>query len=332
MSAPGGAGLPSVGVIIPNDSRVLELSEALSSIMQQTYGGRITVYLVYRPRPEVTSLLGNLDPAIRAIPFEHGDEIGGIAARRNVGLDASDDDLIALLDDDDLWHPEKLSRQVETLRLDPNAVGAATGFVKFRSPGPPTWPPVKPSGTKTMSDYEIARSGAIATTSMIFRGSIARELRFDERPGWLGVDDYHFRLRVSEIGHVRRLKEVLTAMRTDDSSASRRRQALQYARALDVLATWMKQGHRRGPFQAAFFAKCLVTSLTPPATEDAEAVAVLHRALDGDVFGRVDRRIAACIERGWRSRRVVPGLRKILWSNGMQRLRGIRISGTTTNK
>lgn len=325
-------GLPSIGVIIPNDSRVRELGEALSSVKRQTYGGTVNVYLVYRPRPEIEALLDELDPTVRAIPFEHGGEVAGIAARRNVGLDAGDEDLVALLDDDDIWHPEKLSRQVEALQRDPAAVGVATGFVKFRSPGPPGWPAANRAKVEKMSRYEIARSGAIATTSMIFRGTLARRLRFDERPEWLGVDDYHFRLRLTEIGPIVRLREVLTGMRTDESSASRRRQDLQYARALDVLADWMKQGHGGMALHGAFLAKCLVTSLVPAADGDPQAASVVRSALDGRVFGRIDRLIAGGIERGWRSRRVVPLVRGLLWSKPVQRLRGIRVAGNANGK
>jgi glycosyltransferase involved in cell wall biosynthesis len=44
----------------------------------------------------------------------------GVAAARNAGAEAASGDFLALLDADDAWLPNKLSRQVETLQADPH--------------------------------------------------------------------------------------------------------------------------------------------------------------------------------------------------------------------
>ena len=44
---------------------------------------------------------------------------GGIASARNAGVALSRGNLLAFLDSDDLWEPDKLARQVEALRSDP---------------------------------------------------------------------------------------------------------------------------------------------------------------------------------------------------------------------
>jgi glycosyltransferase involved in cell wall biosynthesis len=54
------------------------------------------------------------DPRIRYVEHE-GHRNLGMSASRNLGVRRSRGDLIALLDADDLWLPEKLARQVETL-------------------------------------------------------------------------------------------------------------------------------------------------------------------------------------------------------------------------
>lgn len=44
---------------------------------------------------------------------------GGISSARNAGVALSRGNLLAFLDSDDLWQPDKLARQVEALRSDP---------------------------------------------------------------------------------------------------------------------------------------------------------------------------------------------------------------------
>lgn len=58
----------------------------------------------------------------------------GAAAARNVGAGASKGDLLAFLDADDVWLPDKLSLQVERMTQQPE-IGAAAGYWRnFHSP------------------------------------------------------------------------------------------------------------------------------------------------------------------------------------------------------
>jgi glycosyltransferase involved in cell wall biosynthesis len=50
--------------------------------------------------------------------FFHEKENGGIASARNAGVGLCRGDLLAFLDSDDLWEPDKLARQIDALRSD----------------------------------------------------------------------------------------------------------------------------------------------------------------------------------------------------------------------
>jgi glycosyltransferase involved in cell wall biosynthesis len=105
----------SVSCIVPVFNGAPHLAEAISSIRAQTYA----------PLEIIVVDDGSTD-ATREVAQSFGDGAryvwqtnAGPAAARNTGIAASTGDLIAFLDADDLWHPDKLSRQVERLRGQP---------------------------------------------------------------------------------------------------------------------------------------------------------------------------------------------------------------------
>jgi len=61
---------------------------------------------------------------------------GGVSAARNSGIKASRGDLIAFLDSDDLWVPEKLERQVVLFERDPEVSVCFSNYSFFGDPVP----------------------------------------------------------------------------------------------------------------------------------------------------------------------------------------------------
>jgi glycosyltransferase involved in cell wall biosynthesis len=106
---------PLISCIVPvfNGERYLE--EALESILAQTY----------RPLQIIIADDGSTD-GTAAVTASYGQEIivlrqptAGPAAARNLGLHEAQGSLVAFLDQDDVWHPEKLARQVARFQARP---------------------------------------------------------------------------------------------------------------------------------------------------------------------------------------------------------------------
>lgn len=68
---------------------------------------------------------------VRVVPAP---EPRGIAAARNAGLAAATGNMIALLDADDVWLPEKLARQIDVLDREPGVSLVFTYGVEFADP------------------------------------------------------------------------------------------------------------------------------------------------------------------------------------------------------
>lgn len=296
---------PSVGVIVPNHSRVESLLETLQSIAAQDYSGQINVYLVYLQRPGIADIVARLGPEITAIPTL----APGVGTKRNLGLDASTEDLIAFVDDDDLWHPAKVRRQVDAL-AGSGIVACCTRYVSF-SRMPFRWP--ESAGThliRPLSEREVVFSSTIALSSMISDGPLMRSLQFTDRVEWRGVEDMHLWLRLQEHGEIVCLEDRLTAMRIDNSSLSARGRAIQELRALNVLADRHRGGKRNWVSAAGLVRRTVDSAIARPGDDGEEDLRLLLMTYDGDLIGRrADRVVVALVKASWRSRVIAPLLR-----------------------
>jgi glycosyltransferase involved in cell wall biosynthesis len=91
--------------------------------------------------------LDHLDQTYPGIPFLNvigNEQPMGAAAARNRAVAQSDSELIAFLDDDDQWHPDYLSRQIEWLDSHPEAFISYAGYVAVDERGRQSNPDLLP--------------------------------------------------------------------------------------------------------------------------------------------------------------------------------------------
>lgn len=115
---------PLVSVIVPAFNQATYLGEALQSVLDQSYEDLEVIVVDDGSRdrtPEVVNLIP--DPRIRYIA--HPRNMGSSAAR-NTGLNAAAGEIIAFLDADDRFHPDKLQSHVSFLQRHPD-VGVSYG-------------------------------------------------------------------------------------------------------------------------------------------------------------------------------------------------------------
>ena len=288
---------PSVAVVVPNHSRITELEEAIESIEAQDYPGRIHVYLVYRPRPEIEPVLVRLGPAVTAI--RSVDEIGrnSLATKRNLAITASTEDLIAFIDDDDLWHPQKLRAQAEVFAWGVEVVAVGSDMITFD--GTPNWPdPV--SGARILSVYRRSLGDSLCTSSLLMDGPTVRSLLMDERPYWLGVSDYHLKLRLGALGSLYRMDGALVAYRVGHDAMFAQDLRHNLALALSVLASYDEDRPVVRRLVALHVLWIAVYSHVGLGSVSDRAVTRLDEALNGRLFGPADRVLWRLVVVWWR--------------------------------
>jgi glycosyltransferase involved in cell wall biosynthesis len=115
--------VPRVSVIIPTHRRPTLLAAAIRSVLDQTYQDFEIIVVDDASRDNTEEVVRSFsDRRIRY--YAHGRN-WRVAAARNTGVLNSTAEIIAFLDDDDEWLPEKLERQVAIL----NRCDAVTGVV-----------------------------------------------------------------------------------------------------------------------------------------------------------------------------------------------------------
>lgn len=107
-----------VSVVIPAYNQAEFVAEAIQSVLDQTYQN-FEVIVVNDASPDHTSDVVKRfdDPRVRLI--EH-DENQRLPATRNTGMRAATGEILAFLDADDFFHPEKLQMHVDFLSQHPN--------------------------------------------------------------------------------------------------------------------------------------------------------------------------------------------------------------------
>lgn len=108
------AAQPLVSVVVPVFAGERFLGEALDTIAAQTYP-RIETIVVDDGSPDASAELAMSRTGVRVLREPHR----GVAAARNAGIAAATGELIAFLDQDDLWRAAKIASQVALLGQHP---------------------------------------------------------------------------------------------------------------------------------------------------------------------------------------------------------------------
>jgi len=200
---------PTVTAVIATRDRPELLAEAVASVLDQAYAGAIEVIIVFDQAPVRPELA--MDSPGRTVRVLANARSTGLAGARNTGIDAAGGDVIAFCDDDDIWVPDKLARQVPRLMAD--GVVLAVGGIRIRY-GDVQRERIPPGGRIEGSDLASSRvTGSHPSTFVIRRAALEGTLGLvDEEIPYGYGEDYDLLLRAAKVGAIAVVPAVLAVV------------------------------------------------------------------------------------------------------------------------
>jgi glycosyltransferase involved in cell wall biosynthesis len=187
---------PEISVVIPSYNSAAYLPDAIDSALNQTTDPLEVIVVNDGSTDETARILERYQGRVVSISQENR----GLSAARNRGIAAARGDLIAFLDADDIWLPEKLEKQLACLGQYPQAAlvhsqlyywDAQTGEKSIE----------RHRGRHEFSgrcyDRLFFRSGVIPSTMIVRSDCLAHVGGFDEEIRRPTSQDYDLCLRIA---------------------------------------------------------------------------------------------------------------------------------------
>ena len=204
-----------VSAVIPTHNNADMVTEAVESVLAQTYPEREVIVVDDGSTDDTTSRLSRFGEKVTVIRQEHK----GPAVARNAGIRAARGEWVAFLDSDDLWLPEKLNRCVEVLREHP-AVGVVYTALRIHEmdTGRRYVLPQYTLSGKMARELFVECRGVNTSTLVVRRSCLERIGGFDEE--LFRAQDWDLMIRLAEEFEYARVPEILTERRLHARSLS----------------------------------------------------------------------------------------------------------------
>lgn len=268
-----GAGVPGlVSVIVPCYNRADIVGETIESVLAQSYQ-LLEIIIVDDGSTDHTRevVMRYSDPRIRYFYKANG----GLSSARNAGLDEARGEYIAFLDSDDVWHPWKLSAQIEIfcrygsvglvwsdmstfevvgrviaerhLRdyysaysvVDLEARHSAAGHLGQLTDGAPVRMAAYPFYVFDVFHEMFSGNLVHPSTAVVRRQRLRESGPFELEVTGHGAEDYHFYFRICALGPVAFLDAPTTLYRVHSSQLSTCNRLHEARGNLKVVTHWL---------------------------------------------------------------------------------------------
>ena len=182
-------GAPLVSVVVPAWNAAATLAAAVASVRAQTLGDWEMIVVDDASTDGTLGLaraLAAAEPRLRVLARARN---GGAAAARNAAIRASRGRLVAFLDADDRWYPEKLARQAAFMAAGGHAL-VYSGYRRVAADGRPLGtvrPPARVSHAGLLRGNVIGCLTAVYDSAVFGRAEMPELRRRQDYGLWLAL-------------------------------------------------------------------------------------------------------------------------------------------------
>lgn len=271
---------PLVSVVIPLYNSAATVRATLDSVLAQTYSNLEILVVDDGSTDEGVALCRSYDdPRLRIVQQQNR----GLAGARNTGIRASSGSIVAFVDSDDLWLPQKIARHVEHLRTHPE-VGVSYSCSAFiDGAGQPLGIYQTPALHHITPDLILCRNPISNGSCVVLRREVLDGIRFEANlygtPESYWFDDSFrqsediecwIRIALQTRWQIEGIGEALTLYRVNSGglSANIEKQFASWQRVLDKTATYApefiaRHGRRARGYQLRYLARRAIQERQP---------------------------------------------------------------------
>lgn len=196
---------PLVTVVVPTHKRPDFLAKTVAAILGQTYQNIELIIVSNGVNPANEECAKSFqDPRIRYVDQKNS---GGPSSPRNHGIQLANGEYIGFCDDDDIWMPQKLEKQVEALEKHPDCGMCYTRMISFNENGD-EWT-VEQESNPASFETMLYRN-EVPVSSVLIRTALVRKYGgYHEGPEVGDSEDYEFSLRYAYLTKFVFIDEIL---------------------------------------------------------------------------------------------------------------------------
>jgi len=202
-----------VSVIVPTFNRRHLLKETMESILNQTFKDFELIIVDNYSTDNTEKLIRSYND--KRIRYFKNQNKGIVAVNRNFGIKKAKGELIAFCDDDDLWMPYKLEKQVAEFEKDDQVALVCTNGIAFNETGE-TGLTIKSHLRESDFTFKsLIFSNHICNSSVIVRKSVINDVgMLDEDSKIFGAEDYYLWVQLAKKYSIKYINLPLIKYRT----------------------------------------------------------------------------------------------------------------------